>query len=289
MKYEPAHSQPKAGAPLAQTCESPEGELRLEGNKLDQLFEETKNLYKAAIEAESIVEYCDAINEWSLGDSVLVAAMAKQVARSASCHDLLKRLGLSHEEISVMSRNDIIDFLEDIVVEVRNFQPVLGKILLAPNPVYKPFRYPWAYENWLMYDELGPLLIQLPHISLGVLVKIQARKKAIKLIYSPFRDERQNTTRSQVLSQEIHTGQSPPLSIAKLNADGASTRHSPSYRSGNNHAHSEFWRQGTGEGLSHRRRHSSGTITYRPRHHGARPAGRSYRAASTQGSAVTAA
>ena len=26
--------------------------------------------------------------------------------------------------------------------------------LLTANPVYKPFRYPWAYEAWLMQQRL---------------------------------------------------------------------------------------------------------------------------------------
>ena len=34
--------------------------------------------------------------------------------------------------------------------------------LLTPNPVYKPFRYPWAYEAWLKQQQLHWLPEEVP-------------------------------------------------------------------------------------------------------------------------------
>ena len=34
--------------------------------------------------------------------------------------------------------------------------------LLTANPVYKPFRYPWAYEAWLMQQRLHWLPEEVP-------------------------------------------------------------------------------------------------------------------------------
>src|SRR3954471_24133186 len=34
--------------------------------------------------------------------------------------------------------------------------------LLTPNPVYKPFRYPWAYDAWLMQQRIHWLPEEVP-------------------------------------------------------------------------------------------------------------------------------
>jgi ribonucleoside-diphosphate reductase beta chain len=34
--------------------------------------------------------------------------------------------------------------------------------LLTPSPVYKPFRYPWAYEAWLTQQRLHWLPEEVP-------------------------------------------------------------------------------------------------------------------------------
>jgi ribonucleoside-diphosphate reductase beta chain len=50
---------------------------------------------------------------------------------------------------------------------VRNLQPPAGSrpmasSLLTPNAVYKPFRYPWAYEAWLMQQRIHWLPEEVP-------------------------------------------------------------------------------------------------------------------------------
>ena len=34
--------------------------------------------------------------------------------------------------------------------------------LLDPNPVYKPFRYPWAYDAWLLQQRVHWLPEEVP-------------------------------------------------------------------------------------------------------------------------------